>query len=162
LVKSVRYFYPAYPALAVLTGVLFSALLTRSPLPRLARAAAVLVLAGTFLWAVAFTAIYRRAHTRVEATLWIYTHVPEGSAFANEAWDDGLPLPLPGYDVGRYAGPSLALFDPDSPQKVEMIVKALSEAGWIAVTSGRVYANVTRVPAVFPMSTEYYRALFDG
>ena len=162
LVKSIRYFYPAYPALAVLTGVLFSALLTRSPFPRLARAAAVLVLGGTFLWAVAFTAIYRRPHTRVEATRWIYTHVPEGSPFANEAWDDGLPLPMPGYDAGRYAGPSLALFDPDSPQKVEMIVKALSEAGWVAVTSGRVYANVTRVPAVFPMSIAYYRALFDG
>ena len=42
------------------------------------------------------------------------------------------------------------------------MVKALSEADWVAVTSSRVYMNVTRVPSVFPMSIAYYRALFDG
>jgi YYY domain-containing protein len=162
LVKSVRYFYPAYPALAVLTGVAFSSWLNRSRLPQLARATAVLVLGATFLWAIAFTSIYRRPHTRVEATRWIYTHVPQNRAFANEAWDDGLPMPMPNYDTGRYAGPGLPLFDPDSPQKVEILVQALTKSDWIAVTSGRVYMNVTRVPAVFPMSIAYYRALFDG
>jgi YYY domain-containing protein len=162
LVKSIRYFYPAYPALAVLTGVAFSSWLARSRFPRLARAAAIAVLGATFLWAVAFTSIYRRPHTRVEATRWIYSHVPPPKAFANESWDDGLPLPMPGYDPARYAGPSMPLFDPDAPQKVDLLVQALTQADWVAVTSGRVYMNVTRVPAVFPMSIAYYRALFDG
>jgi YYY domain-containing protein len=161
-VKSIRYFYPAYPALAVLTGVFFSSLLARSRFPRLARAAAVAVLGATFLWAIAFTSIYRRPHTRVEATQWIYGHVAPRNAFANESWDDGLPLPMPGYDPGLYAGPSLPMFDPDSAQKVNALVDALGKADWIAVTSGRVYMNVTRVPSVFPMSIAYYRALFDG
>jgi YYY domain-containing protein len=162
VVKSIRYFYPAYPALAVLTGVAFSSWLARARFPRLARAAALGVLAVTFLWAVAFTSIYRRPNTRVEATRWIYSHVPPPKAFANESWDDGLPMPMPGHDPGRYAGPSMPLFDPDSPQKVETLVQALTKADWVAVTSGRVYMNVTRVPAVFPMSIAYYRALFDG
>ena len=161
-VKSIRYFYPAYPALAVLTGVFFSAMLAHSRFPRLVRAAAVAVLGATFLWAIAFTSIYRRPHTRVEATQWIYGHVPPKAAFANESWDDGLPLPMPGYDPAQYAGPSLPMFDPDSPQKVDALVAALEKADWIAVTSGRVYMNVTRVPSVFPMSIAYYRALFDG
>ena len=162
IVKSIRYLYPAYPALAVLTGVFFSSLLTRTAWPRPARAAAVLVLGGTFLWALAFTVIYRRPHTRIEASRWIYSHVPQGKRFANESWDDGQPLGLAPHDAGRYAGPSLALFDPDSPRKVDEIVKALTEADWIAVTSNRVYGNVTRIPAIFPMSIAYYRALFDG
>ncbi len=162
LVKSIRYFYPAYPALAVLTGVLFSTLLTHSRLPRLARAVAVVVLAGTALWALAFTSIYRHTQTRVAATRWIYTHVPPGKAFGNETWDDGLPLPMPGYDPGQYAGPSMPLFDPDSAEKAEIVVRALQVSDWVAVTSGRVYVNVTRVPAIFPMSVAYYRALFDG
>ncbi len=162
LVKSIRYFYPAYPALAVLTGVLFSALLDHSLFPRLARAGAFVVLGGSLLWAVAFTSIYRRPQSRVAATRWIYTHVPAGARIANESWDDGLPLPVPGYDPGRYAGPSLAMFDPDSPEKANQLVQALESSDWIAVTSGRVYTNVTRVPAVFPMSIAYYRALFDG
>src|SRR5262249_51289820 len=108
------------------------------------------------------TSIYRRTNTRVAATRWIYTHAPPGSAFGNEAWDDGLPMPEAGWDVGRYAGPSLALFDPDTPRKVQELVDALSKSDWVAVTSGRVYMNVTRIPMVYPMSVAYYRALFDG
>ena len=69
---------------------------------------------------------------------------------------------MPGYDPALYAGPSLPMFDPDSAQKVEDLVDALEKADWVAVTSGRVYMNVTRVPSVFPMSIAYYRALFDG
>ena len=111
---------------------------------------------------MAFTSIYRRLHTRVEATRWIYAHVPPPKAFANESWDDGLPMPMPHNDPARYAGPAMPLFDPDSPEKVDQLVKALTEADWVAVTSGRVYMNVTRVPEVFPMSIAYYRALFDG
>ena len=163
LVKSIRYFYPAYPALAVLTAAWFSHWLRNSPTPRLARAAAIAVLAGTALWAVAFTAIYRRPQSRVAATRWIYTHVPAHQPIVNESWDDGLPLPMPGYDPALYAGPpQLPLFDPDSREKAETLVRALTGADWVAVTSNRVYANVTRVPSVFPMSIAYYRALFDG
>ncbi len=163
LVKSIRYLYPAYPALAVLTGVWFSHLLRDFRMPRLARAAAVGVLAGTALWAVAFTAIYRRPQSRIEATRWIYAHVPARQHIVNESWDDGLPLPMPGYDPAVYAGPpQLPLFDPDSREKAEILVRALADADWVAVTSNRVYANVTRVPDVFPMSIAYYRALFDG
>jgi YYY domain-containing protein len=163
LVKSIRYFYPAYPCLAVLVGALFSAAATRAGWPRLARAAGVLILGITFLWALAFTAIYRRPQSRVAATRWIYTHVPARQHIVNESWDDGLPLPLPGYDPGVYAGPpALPLFDPDSRDKAELLVRALTGTDWVAVTSNRVYANVTRVPSVFPMSVAYYRGLFDG
>jgi YYY domain-containing protein len=163
LVKSIRYFYPAYPCLAVLTGALFSTLATRAGWPRLARAAGVAVLGATFLWALAFTAIYRRPQSRVTATRWIYAHVPARQHIVNESWDDGLPLPLPGNDPAVYAGPpSLPLFDPDSRDKADILVRALTAADWVAVTSNRVYVNVTRVPLVFPMSVAYYRALFDG
>ena len=162
LVKSIRYFYPAYPALAALTGVAFWSWLARARFPAFARAVTYAVLGGTVLWAVAFTSVYRHTNTRVAATRWIFAHVPAGSAFGNEAWDDGLPMPEPGGDVARYAGPAFALFDPDTPRKVDEIVDALTKSDWIAVTSGRVYMNVTRVPDVYPMSIAYYRALFDG
>jgi YYY domain-containing protein len=163
LVKSIRYFYPAYPCLAALTGALVSAMITRGGWPRTVRAFAVFLVGVTFLWAAAFTAIYRRPQTRVTATRWIYEHVPSREAIVNESWDDGLPLPMPGYDPAVYAGPqALPLFDPDSREKAELLVRALSETKWVAVTSNRVYANVTRVPSVFPMSIAYYRALFDG
>ncbi|MGH9366433.1 MAG: glycosyltransferase family 39 protein, partial [Thermoanaerobaculia bacterium] len=162
LVKSIRYFYPAYPALAVLSGLLLVRLSRAAGGRRLLTALPAVVLAGGFLSAVAFTAIYRRPHPRLEASRWIFTHVAPPARFANEAWDDGQPIPLPGYDAARYAGPVLELFHPDSVKKAELLLAALQNADWIAVTSNRVYANVTRIPAVFPMTRAYYRALFDG
>lgn len=161
LVKSIRYFYPAYPALAVLAAVLLGRL-AASPSRRFLRALPVAILACHFLAAVAFTSIYRRTNTRVEASRWIFTHVPPPARFANESWDDGLPMGIPGHDVAPYAGPALDLFDPDSAQKAEKLTRTLGQADWVAVTSNRVYGNVTRVPDVFPMSIAYYRALFDG
>ncbi len=162
LVKSIRYFYPAYPALAVLSGLLLARLGGAGAGRTLRRAVPAVVLAGSFLAAVAFTAIYRRPHPRLEAARWIFTHVTPPARFGNEAWDDGQPIPLPGYDPAGYAGPVLELFHPDSVKKAEALLATLEKSDWIAVTSNRVYGNVTRIPAVFPMTRAYYRALFDG
>ncbi len=165
LVKTMRYFYPAYPAMAVLAALGTAELARRAPargIGRLLRLTPALVLAGTVLWALAFSAIYGRTHTRVEASRWIYDHVTPRSRFANESWDDGLPFPLPGHDNALYSGPMLELWGPDNREKVGQIVKTLAGTDWIAVTSGRVYRNITRLPSVYPMTTAYYRALFDG
>lgn len=161
LVKSIRYFFPAYPTLAVLSAVFLACAFPRGRLP-LRRLAAGAVLLATALAGLAFASIYSKPNTRVTATRWIQQNVPPPSRIANEAWDDGLPLSLPGLDVGRYAGPVLDLWVPENEAKVEALVKALSGADWVAVTSGRVYANVTRIPDVFPMATAYYEALFSG
>jgi YYY domain-containing protein len=166
-VKSIRYFYPAYPALAVLAALMLAAVASaaerrRDLLQRVARLAPHVAVAGTFLWGLAFTSIYRREHPRVTASRWIYENVPPPARIGNESWDDGQPMPMPDRDPAPYAGPVLHLFDPDSPSKVDAVVDAMEKSDWIAVTSNRVYGNVTRVPEVFPMSRAYYAALFDG
>lgn len=161
LVKSIRYFFPVYPALAVLSA-LFLARIAGPGRPAFLRLVPGLVLAGSALSAFAFASIYSRPHTRVTASRWIQQNVPDPARFANESWDDGLPLGLPGLDAGRYAGPVLDLWVPEDRKKVEEIVSALQRADWVAVTSNRVYANVTRLPDVFPMTVAYYRALFEG
>ncbi len=166
-VKSIRYFYPAYPAMAVLAALFLAAIASaagerRAPASRLLRLAPAIVVGATFLWGLAFTSIYRREHPRVTASRWIYENVPPPARIGNEAWDDGQPMPMPDHDSGPYAGPVLPLFDPDSAKKADDVVRALAEADWVAVTSNRVWRNVTRVPEVFPMSRAYYSALFDG
>jgi YYY domain-containing protein len=164
LAKTLRYFYPVYPALAVIAAVFLTTLARsrageRNPLPRFLGAAA---LAGTAVWGLAFSAIYLRPHTRVAASRWIYANVNPPARFANESWDDGIPFSFPGYDSGAYSGPQMDLWGPDDRSKVDLIVKTLQGTDWIAITSNRVYANITRLPSVFPMTTAYYRALFDG
>jgi len=165
--KSMRYFYPVYPGLAVLAALFLGAIASavgerRGVAARLARLAPAVAVAATFVWGLAFTSIYRHEHPRVTATRWIYQNIPPPARIGNEAWDDGQPLPLPGYDVAQYAGPVLPLVDPDSAKKVEDVVGALKQSDWLAITSNRVYGNQTRIPEVFPMLRAYYRALFDG
>ena len=166
LAKTLRYFYPVYPALAVLAAVLLATIARRvpesGPLRRAIRLLPAAALVGTFAWGLAFTAIYRRPHTRVEASRWIHANVQPPAKFANETWDDGLPFSFPGYDSAPYSGPNMELWAPDNADKVNEIVKTLDGTDWLAVTSGRVYMNITRLPMVFPMTTAYYRALFDG
>lgn len=166
LAKTLRYFYPVYPALAVLAAVFLVTLAERAtasgPLRRMVRLLPAVAVAGTFLWGLAFTSIYRRPHTRIQASRWIHANVQPAAKFANETWDDGLPFSFPGYDNSRYSGPNLDLWGPDNPDKVNLIVKTLEDTEWVAITSGRVYMNITRLPAVYPMTTAYYRALFDG
>jgi hypothetical protein len=167
IVRAMRYWYPVYPGLAALAALLLDALARRSSdragwLARAARLAPAAAVAGTALCGFAFSRIYSRPVTRVAASDWIYRNVPPPARFANEAWDDGLPLPRPGHDNGPYAGPVLPMFDPDSEKKADEIVKALTGADGVADTSNRIYANVTRIPDVYPMSIAYNRALFEG
>ncbi len=176
--KNIRYFYPAYPTLAVLAALLLGAIAARaggerraapadarrepSAGRRLLRWLPGAAAAGTFLFGFAFCSIYRHPHPRGVASQWIYDHVSPPARIANEDWDDGLPFPQPGYSVEEYTGPVLHMYYPDSPKKVEELVTALTQADWIAITSNRAYGSVTRVPDVFPMTREYYRALFGG
>ena len=111
-----RYWYPAYPGLAVTAALGLRALARRFEgrrglVPRLARSAPALALVGTLLGGFAFSRIYTRPVTRVAASDWIFRHVAPAK-FAGESWDDGLPMGRPGNDGGLYRGPVLPLFDP--------------------------------------------------
>ena len=163
---NIRYFYPAYPALAALAALLVAAIASRvgqrSGGSRLARLLPAAIVVGTFLCGLAFSSIYRHAITRCEASRWIYDNVPPPARFLNEDWDDGLPFATPDHDLAAYSGPPLNLYGPDNAPKADTIVAALEKADWIAITSNRAYGSITRLPDVYPMSTAFYRALFDG
>lgn len=165
MVKSIRYFYPIYPVLAVFAALLLERIADagpRLPFPRLRRWAPAAALGGAFLCALAFSAIYRRDVTRVAASDWIYRHIQPPRPIANETWDDGLPFPTPGYDNGAYSGPALDMVGPDDAAKLEKLLETLRQTDVIAITSNRAYGTLTRLPDVFPMTTAFYRALFEN
>lgn len=152
-----RYFLPIVPPLAVLAGAWLAARSSRA-----GRAAAALVLALTALWAFAFTSIYRRPHSRVEASRWIYDNVPPGAAIANEHWDDGLPLPVDGRDPRIYRRDELPLYHDDTPRKREEIVERLVAADWLVLSSNRLHRSIPRTPWRYPLGRRYYELLFAG
>lgn len=171
---TMRYFLPAYPFLALLAawGLVRLARtpgsLAGGPRP-MARAAGValaaFVVLATYGWAFAFARVYTRPHTRIAASRWIYQHVPPGAAIATEGtWDDDLPLPLPDHEPPsqRYRMSSLAMSLEDTAEKRALLQEVLDRADYLVLSSNRFYASLSRLPRRWPMSIEYYRALFDG
>ena len=165
--KFMRYFLPAYPALAVLAGWLLVRVSGEiagragrwlGPLLRLVAPGVVL---ATAIYAVMFSAIYTRPNTRVQASEWIYENVPPGSALGVEHWDDALPLRLPGRDQ-KYADVSMTLYDEESPDKARRLVESLRKADYLILASNRLYGSIPRLPQRYPLGVEYYRLLFSG
>ncbi len=163
IVKSIRYFYPAYPALAVLTGVAFSSWMARSRRPRLARACAAarpgsdVSLGGRVHLDLPPPAHPRRGHPLDLRPRPAREGRRQRDVGRRAADADARPRPRA---LRRARDP--ALRSRLARRRWRSWSRPSPKSDWVAVTSGRVYMNVTRVPSVFPMSIAYYRALFDG
>jgi len=168
-VKSLRYFLPLYPCLA-----LFAAWLVVRTWDRARRgskglriAAGALggtVLLGTLFWALAFIQIYRHPITRVQATEWIYENIAPGSTIATEHYDDPLPFNMFGYNAygGMYQGIELTNYWEDTPEKLEKLLTDLDQADYVIMSSGRLSTSIPRLPMRFPFTTRYYQLLQAG
>ncbi len=164
-VKTMRYFLPLYPFLALLAGnfLLKAKEYLEKKLPRyLLFVIYYLLFAIILIYPVSFMAIYARPITRVRASEWIYKNVPAGSTLANEYWDDPLPLLLPNYYSIPFKGEMLALYDSDTPQKWQKIFKQLQETDYLILSSNRLYASIPKVPEHYPQAAKYYQDLFGG
>ncbi len=170
-VKTMRYFLPLYPLLAILTAYALVHLVqtararTRGRRWRWAALALVaVVIVGAGLWGGAVFSIYLRPHTRVAASRWVYDNVEEGATIANEHWDWGIPLRLDGRDPfnSTYIGLEMQHYDEDTPDKLARLYDWLDRADYVVTASNRLYASIPRLPARYPLTTAYYRALFAG
>ena len=160
-----RYFEPAYPALVLLAAVVLVRVwtLTRRPRLRVLGFAAPAVVILTAAWAFAFLHVYRAPLTRIEASRWIYAHVPAGSRIMQETWDDGLPLGLgPANDPKIYRFTTFDPYPVDSREKVAGLVRRLDRTDYVVLSSDRARKAIPRIRAEFPATTRYYRALDDG
>jgi YYY domain-containing protein len=127
----------------------------------------VVVLAGTFLYALAYNAIYDRPNTRIAASRWIQQNIPAGSTLANEHWDDWLPIGgvdgITSYgDGGLFNSVEMKNYEDDTPDKLNSMVDNLTQADYIILSSNRLYGSIPRLPMRYPMTTRYYQLLFSG
>lgn len=166
--KYLRYTLPVVPALAILTAATLVTRLyrSRSRFQVLAAGGALaIVVLSTLLWALAFSTIYQRPHTRVLASQWIMTNVPAGATLGVEHWDDRLPLPLPGYENvdQRYRFVSLNWYDDRSPEEqFAAVVDALEKTDYIVLSSDRLAGSIPKLPWRYPVIAEFYRLLESG
>lgn len=97
----------------------------------------------------------------------------EGSAVVNETdYDWGLPFRIDGYDpygqngLFKYDDPArqdddlgLQVYWADDINKLNRYVDILSRADYIVVPTNHQYAQITRLPERYPLTTLYYREL---
>lgn len=86
-----------------------------------------------------------------------------GSSIANETdYDWGLPFRVDGYDPfgGMYRGDlNLQVYWDDNADKLTRFVDTLNQADYIFIPTNHQYAQITRLPERYPLTTQYYREL---
>ncbi|HOZ03241.1 MAG TPA: hypothetical protein PKX78_01955 [Candidatus Woesebacteria bacterium] len=163
---SMRYFLAIYPWLAVFAGtalsIMFYKLNKSSDKPSLMiqKPLITLIIISILTWPMAFTAIYRQPHSRVEASNWIYQNILPGSKLLSEHWDDGLPLSSDFGYPGIYQGEQLEVFVPDSQLKMSKIATQLESADYYIISSNRAWQSISDDANNFPLMSEFYNKLF--
>lgn len=125
----------------------------------------ILILAATATYAFAFVQIYHRPHTWDIASRWIYANIPKGSRILCEHWDNDLPLGLPENNRERmgYRHDYMQVYErPDRPSKIDKMARQLAQANYVILPTKRGYGSILRDRVLFPLTTNYYRALFAG
>lgn len=140
-----------------------------------------LVLGGTALTTLAFSAIYSRTHTQVAASRWFYENVPKGAKISAENWDHSLPLPLDGgFDLGSYDYEQVS-FDlyndtpycnaglgrtgdrycsPNNEATRDYIIEQLTKTDYVIQATNRLSGSIPRLPWRYPVQQQYYELLF--
>lgn len=157
-----RYMLPLYPLFAIFIGILICDLCYKFKDRQKIILPLFLVL--SLVWAIMFLSIYTRPNTRIQASTWIHKNIPPGSIIATEHWDD--VLPLTGQD--KYKILSLALYEPESMEKWDIINRQLDESDYIIIASNRLFeplSKLTDCPNIPPgrcyvRSALYYKELF--
>lgn len=161
--KPLRYLAPLLPALAIIMsyGVVRFSNVWRGIFGRFWPWIIRLGFLAVLIWTFSFFTIYLKAHSRVLASEWIYQNIPAGSVLANEYWDDPLPLPITNRSQS-YQTFQLPLYDSDTKEKWQMIIKNLETTDYIILTSNRLWRSISALPQKYPIASRYYQLLFSG
>ncbi len=129
----------------------------------LVRIAVVAVVAWTVFYGLAYENIYTTENTRLAASRWLVAHVPAGSTFTTESWDETLPWGAPGLAIPQYNSINLDILAGDNTTTtIPMFVNALEKAQYITIFSARTFGSVAHQPGRYPYSIRWYQLLFGG
>ncbi|MCA9979530.1 MAG: phospholipid carrier-dependent glycosyltransferase [Anaerolineales bacterium] len=165
-VKFMRYWQPLTPFLMLFTAVLLLAIPWRGG--RWVTTA--VVVGSTAVWALAFFNMYQTPHPWLTTSRWFYENAPAGSLILYERWDEPLPTSLIAenerYVRTQYEAGELTWLSGggafDDEEKLRENLALLAEADYLVVASNRVYGVVSRLPEVYPLSSQVYPLLFSG
>lgn len=164
-----RYMLPVYPLLCIFGAVflyklyqILNKIIKNKTLFLISQLSFLILL---LIWPLSFMQIYLQNNTRTDATTWINDQIPVGKTLATEHWDDGLPL----RGQEKYSIISLALYDPDTPEKWSVIKDQLDRTDYIIVASNRLYTPLQKLTdceklpphRCYSLTDAYYKKLFS-
>ena len=78
------------------------------------------------------------------------------------SWDDALPLSVDHIDAlgGIYSPMNLELYEGDTPEKRERMIRILEETEYLVIPSNRGYDAMPRLELRYPLTLRYYQLLF--
>ncbi len=183
-VKFMRYMLPVYPLLTLMAATVLVAFMRREwqftqrfnvgKLVNVMRYAIPgLVLAGTIFQGLALLNVYSQPNTQVQASQWMYSHLPQGSVLTYEQWDDPLPVAVNGYDPSRFVQLSypdanglpttgLDLYGDDTIAKAQQLAHVLPMVNAITMATDRLDKSIPRLPFRYPLTIHYYQLLYSG
>lgn len=166
-VKFPRYLLPLYPVFFIIAAGFLQQLSVKLRLQRGAVLMIAAVLVGySALRSLAAVSIYGQDHVYEIASRWIYDNIPAGSRLLQGHWDDTLPLHLPGLSPALFHshGPDheLPLYEPESPQKLNLVTQRTAMADYIIFPTPRLPGSITRLPDEFRDSNSYLKLLYSG
>ncbi len=193
-VKFMRYMLPVYPFLTLLAAVALAsfvrytrehnAQVSEQSVPRksvtreralyiASVSAIVLVLAGTLFQGLALLNVYSQPNTRIQASAWIYSHIPPHSVLTYEQWDDSLPVAVGTNDPAQYTQLTytnlygqqtmgLGLYDDDTMAKAQLLARLLPQIDVITMPTDRLDKSIPHLPERYPLTIHYYQLLFNG
>lgn len=163
-VKFPRYLEPLTPLLLIWGAALLFRVTGRRHWWR--RALLLLIFGSGTFYALAFTSIYRQRHPWIQASEWIYRHVPAGATIVVELWDHPLPVSM---DVDgtwhrgqEYRQVEVDPYDAETPLKEFWLAHHLTEADWVVLSSPRGWGVLPHRGREYPLMPSYYEALLTG
>jgi len=120
-----------------------------------------------------FMSIYIHEDSRVTASKWIYSNIPDNSYILSETANVvDIPLSIPNYQpaspaggplINNYQVISFDFYHLDENRKIfDELLTHLSRADYILIPSRRIFANYMRLSGRYPLTTKYYQLLFSG
>lgn len=114
------------------------------------------------LWGVANWTIYLRPQTRIEASRWIYEHVPTSAMLYSEHWNDGLPVGLTDEPHPGYTRDTLTVYEPDNEAKLTYYLEKLTQGDFIILSTRRIWATMPYLKQKYPITSLFYEKLLNG
>ncbi len=182
-VKFMRYMLPVYPFLTLMAAALLVTWVyserwkgrgyRRFYVTVPAIGVMMLVLAGTAFQGLALLNVYSQPNTRIQASLWMYSHLKPGSVLTYEQWDDPLPVAVGNNDPSSFVQATyldangqtqtgLDLYGDDTVQKARQLASLLPTIDCITMATDRLDKSIPRLPARYPLTIHYYHLLFSG